>query len=268
MLDLLCSRENGERKKKSLKELKSEKGFEVGDEVVMYNSKLKRILGKRKLKRKWILIVKKVHHGGRLELENSDGDIFITNDNQVKLFHPTIPKEREFVIFAILRRHGREAYGLCAKVLGKDDGVCKKRNLLHNSKMHRVKKQKRKLSLIWGTLHMILTTIPFSSEPNEKLVEFAVGGICNACADPTNAAVIIQCDDIPLVIECVSSPIRNTVNYALGSLYYLCNATTEDEILKPEIVEVIERFATAGSVNTGFSNLAQAFLDRHVHKLT
>ncbi|KAL8456480.1 hypothetical protein ACS0TY_034626 [Phlomoides rotata] len=98
----------------------------------------------------------------------------------------------------------------------------------------------------------------FSSNPNEKLVEFVVGGICNACADPTNDAVIIQCDGIPLVIECVSSPVRNTVNYALGSLYYLCNATTEDEILKPEIVEAIERFSAAGSVNTGFSNLAQA----------
>ncbi|KAL8509881.1 hypothetical protein ACS0TY_016921 [Phlomoides rotata] len=106
------------------------------------------------------------------------------------------------------------------------------------------------------------------TEPNEKLVEFAVGGICNACADPTNADVIIQCDGIPLVIQCLSSPVRNTVNYALGSLYYLCNATTEDEILKLEIVEAIERFAAAGSVNTGFSNLAQAFLDKHVHKLT
>ncbi|KAL8476613.1 hypothetical protein ACS0TY_029057 [Phlomoides rotata] len=93
MMNLLCSKEDEERNKKSSKELKSEKGFEVGDEVVMYNSKLKRILGKRKLKRKWILIVKKVHHGGSLEVENSDGNIFITNDNQVKLFHPTIPKE-------------------------------------------------------------------------------------------------------------------------------------------------------------------------------
>ncbi|KAL8498438.1 hypothetical protein ACS0TY_021678 [Phlomoides rotata] len=34
------------------------------------------------------------------------------------------------------------------------------------------------------------------TEPNEKLVEFAVGGICNACANPTNAAVIIQCDGL------------------------------------------------------------------------
>ncbi|KAL8503378.1 hypothetical protein ACS0TY_022205 [Phlomoides rotata] len=124
------------------------------------------------------------------------------------------------------------------------------------------------------------------TEPNEKLVEFFVGRIwlvlCfsvfifslfsifvnTQCEDPTNVVVIIQCDGIPLVIEYVSSPVRNTVNYALGSLNYLCNATTEDDILKLEIVEAIERFAAAGSVNMGFSNLAQAFLDKHVHKLT
>ncbi|KAL8498437.1 hypothetical protein ACS0TY_021677 [Phlomoides rotata] len=95
------------------------------------------------------------------------------------------------------------------------------------------------------------------TEPNEKLVEFFVGRIW-----------LVLCDGIPLVIEYVSSPVRNTVNYALGSLNYLCNATTEDDILKLEIVEAIERFAAAGSVNMGFSNLAQAFLDKHVHKLT
>ncbi|PIN04869.1 putative ARM repeat protein [Handroanthus impetiginosus] len=102
------------------------------------------------------------------------------------------------------------------------------------------------------------------TEPNERLVEFAIGGICNACADPTNATVVIQCGGIPLVIKCLSSPVRNTVNYAIGSLYYLCNATTEDEILKPETVEAIKRFAAeAGSVN-----LAQAFLDKHVSNRT
>lgn len=105
------------------------------------------------------------------------------------------------------------------------------------------------------------------TEPNERLVEFAVGGICNACADPTNAAVVIQCGGIPLVIQCLSSPVKNTVNYAIGSLYYLCCETTEDDILKPEVVDAIKRFAAAGAVNVGFSNLAQAFLDRCVSKL-
>ncbi|KAJ8766778.1 hypothetical protein K2173_008332 [Erythroxylum novogranatense] len=100
------------------------------------------------------------------------------------------------------------------------------------------------------------------TEPNEKLVEFGVGGICNSCADPANAAVITQSGGIPLVIDCLSSPVRNTVNYAVGALYYLCNSSTKEEILKPEIVDAIERYAAAETVS--FSNLAKAFLDKHV----
>ncbi|KAI3849320.1 hypothetical protein MKW92_002906 [Papaver armeniacum] len=101
------------------------------------------------------------------------------------------------------------------------------------------------------------------TEPNEKLVEFGVGGICNASVDPANAALISQCDGIPLVVQCLSSPVRNTVNYALGALYYLCNPVNKEEILKPEVVEVIERYASAGAVSVSFSNLAKAFLEKH-----
>ncbi|KAL8511433.1 hypothetical protein ACS0TY_018007 [Phlomoides rotata] len=137
MMGLLCSREDEERKKKSSKELKSENGFEVGDEVVWHNSKLKEILGNMKLKKRGILIVKKVHHGGSLELKNSDGDLFITNGKKVKLFHPTVPKEvpnielkreRELVFLLILRRKMKEKHeeGVL-RMLGEDDGLCKKR---------------------------------------------------------------------------------------------------------------------------------------------
>ncbi|KAF5947443.1 hypothetical protein HYC85_013400 [Camellia sinensis] len=102
------------------------------------------------------------------------------------------------------------------------------------------------------------------TEPNEKLVEFGVGGICNSCVDPANAAIVTQCGGIPLIIQCLSSPVRNTVNYALGALYYLCNASNKEEILKPEVVDVMRRYAAAGAVSVSFSNLAQAFLDKHV----
>ncbi|KAI7986471.1 Armadillo repeat-containing protein 7 [Camellia lanceoleosa] len=53
-------------------------------------------------------------------------------------------------------------------------------------------------------------------EPNEKLVEFGVGGICNSCIDPANTAIVNQCGGIPLIIQCLSSPVRNTfdVKYA------------------------------------------------------
>ncbi|GMP70784.1 hypothetical protein CsSME_00029488 [Camellia sinensis var. sinensis] len=105
---------------------------------------------------------------------------------------------------------------------------------------------------------------PQLNEPNEKLVEFGVGGICNSCVDPANAAIVTQCGGIPLIIQCLSSPVRNTVNYALGALYYLCNASNKEEILKPEVVDVMRRYAAAGAVSVSFSNLAQAFLDKHV----
>ncbi|CAL5384323.1 unnamed protein product [Camellia sinensis] len=102
------------------------------------------------------------------------------------------------------------------------------------------------------------------TEPNEKLVEFGVAGICNSCVDPANTAIVSQCGGIPLIIQCLSSPVRNTVNYALGALYYLCNGSNKEEILKPEVVDVIRRYAAAGAVSVSFSNLAQAFLDKHV----
>lgn len=52
------------------------------------------------------------------------------------------------------------------------------------------------------------------------------------------------------------------VNYALGALYYLCNASNKEEIMKPEVVDVIKRYAVAES--TSFSNLAKAILDKHL----
>ncbi|XP_023732782.1 uncharacterized protein LOC111880583 [Lactuca sativa] len=102
------------------------------------------------------------------------------------------------------------------------------------------------------------------TESNEKLIEFGVGGICNSCVDPANAAVIIKCDGIPLLVQCLSSPVKNTVKYALGALYYLCNESTKEGILRPEVVDVIKRYAAADGVGVSFTNLAQAFLDKHV----
>uniref|UniRef100_A0A452YQA0 Armadillo repeat-containing domain-containing protein n=1 Tax=Aegilops tauschii subsp. strangulata TaxID=200361 RepID=A0A452YQA0_AEGTS len=84
-------------------------------------------------------------------------------------------------------------------------------------------------------------------------------------ADPANASVITQCGGIPLVVQCLSSPVKNTVNYALGALYYLCNPSTKNEILKPDVHRIIRDYSAAGAVNSSFSNLANAFLDKHVN---
>ncbi|VVB16726.1 unnamed protein product [Arabis nemorensis] len=116
-------------------------------------------------------------------------------------------------------------------------------------------------------LNVLELFIDCITEPNEKLVEFGIGGICNACAEPKNAATIVEADGIPLIIKCLSSPVRNTVNYALGALYYMCDynrATREGIVSRAEVVDLIKRYAAAESVSVSFSNLAKAFLDKHV----
>ncbi|XP_057724873.1 uncharacterized protein LOC130940670 isoform X4 [Arachis stenosperma] len=102
------------------------------------------------------------------------------------------------------------------------------------------------------------------TEPNEKLVEFGVGGSCNCCADQANVAIVSKFGGIPLIIQCLLSPVRNTVNYALGALYYVCNEFNKEEILKPKVVDTIKRYAATEKVSASFSNLAKAFLDKHL----
>ncbi|RLM58636.1 armadillo repeat-containing protein 7 [Panicum miliaceum] len=96
--------------------------------------------------------------------------------------------------------------------------------------------------------------------------------------DPANALVIVQCGGIPLVIyntyqqRCGALSISEAnkrrfcslgrVTYTLG--YHLCNPATKKEILKPDVVRIIREYAAAGAVNTSFSNMANAFLGKHV----
>ncbi|THG16183.1 hypothetical protein TEA_020620 [Camellia sinensis var. sinensis] len=49
-----------------------------------------------------------------------------------------------------------------------------------------------------------------------------------------------------------NAQVREQVNYALGALYYLCNGSNKEEILKPEVVDVIRRYAAAGAVSVSF----------------
>ncbi|GAB2235588.1 hypothetical protein Droror1_Dr00026017 [Drosera rotundifolia] len=86
-----------------------------------------------------------------------------------------------------------------------------------------------------------------------------------------NAGVIAQCGGVPLVVQCLSSPVRNTVNYALGALYYLLCCESEGKgagvgirevILKDGVVELIRKYANSGGeVCVSFGNLARAILD-------
>lgn len=70
-------------------------------------------------------------------------------------------------------------------------------------------------------------------EANPKLVEFAMGGLCNCCiglfcpriinccVDPRIAQIIEENDGLPLILGCLSSSHEETVLSAITTLYYL-----------------------------------------------
>ncbi|KAI8004212.1 Armadillo repeat-containing protein 7 [Camellia lanceoleosa] len=69
------------------------------------------------------------------------------------------------------------------------------------------------------------------TKPNEKLVEFGVGGIYNSCIDPANTAIVNQCGGIPLIIQCLSSPVRNTVKRQVCGFIMLDKVQTAEDAL-------------------------------------
>ncbi|KAK3612594.1 hypothetical protein CHS0354_042102 [Potamilus streckersoni] len=96
-------------------------------------------------------------------------------------------------------------------------------------------------------------------ETNEKIVEFAIGGICNACLDKQNKEYILKNDGVRLVTRCLSSLNEETVSSATTTLMYLMTPTSKQEIITLPIVECMIRFSQ--SKNKKLSNLAQVFLE-------
>ncbi|XP_021741088.1 armadillo repeat-containing protein 7-like isoform X1 [Chenopodium quinoa] len=105
-------------------------------------------------------------------------------------------------------------------------------------------------------LNVLELFIDCLTEPNERLIEFAVGGICNAVADPQNAQIVCDCGGVAALIDCLSSPVRNTVKYAIAGLYYLVDLVDLKE--KENVVDLISKYSQVD----GFANLAQALLDK------
>ncbi|KNA20784.1 hypothetical protein SOVF_049260 [Spinacia oleracea] len=111
-------------------------------------------------------------------------------------------------------------------------------------------------------LNVLELFIDCLTEPNERLIEFAAGGICNAVADPQNAKIVCDCGGVEALIGCLSSPVRNTVKYAIAGLYYLVESggseVRESLLGKEDVVELIKKFCEVD----GFGNLAKALLEK------
>ncbi|GJP35851.1 hypothetical protein CLOM_g20398 [Closterium sp. NIES-68] len=102
------------------------------------------------------------------------------------------------------------------------------------------------------------------TEENAKLIDFGMGGLCNAAADPVNAAGIATADNIPLIVDCLSSPVESTILSALACLYYICTPRTRSLILTPNLLESINCFAADSCPTPCLRNLALCFMRQHV----
>ncbi|XP_052796106.1 armadillo repeat-containing protein 7-like isoform X2 [Mya arenaria] len=98
-------------------------------------------------------------------------------------------------------------------------------------------------------------------EQDDQIVEFAVGGICNACNDLQNKRHISDNGGIKLVINCLSRPSEETVLSAITSLNYLVTPDSKADIVCLPVVECMLRLSKAK--NPRLKNLAAVFLQDH-----
>lgn len=97
------------------------------------------------------------------------------------------------------------------------------------------------------------------TEVDDKIVEYAIGGICNLCLDKTNKEYILQNEGIPGVVGCLSSSVEETVLSAITTLMFLVTPRSKEEIASVQIIDAMLRFSK--SSNPRLSNLAKVFLE-------
>ena len=123
-----------------------------------------------------------------------------------------------------------------------------------------------------------------AEEADEKMIEYAMGGICNCCLDPLNMQYLVENDGVELTVKCLSSSNEETVLSAITTLIYITTPQTKkgnslnipppppppQKKKKPNlpdlfpdttagnIVELMKKFAE--SSNKRLSNLANIFL--------
>eukprot|EP01027_Heterolobosea_sp_BB2_P015836 GEZU01022626.1.p1 GENE.GEZU01022626.1~~GEZU01022626.1.p1 ORF type:complete len:207 (+),score=52.61 GEZU01022626.1:255-875(+) len=108
-------------------------------------------------------------------------------------------------------------------------------------------------------LHVLDLFLDMLTEPSEKLVEFAIGGICNCCIDPQNRAIIVENEGLQTIIDtCLQHSNEEIVLSAITSLLYMLTPETQQAILTPVVVGCMRRYAS--SMKPRLRNLATVFL--------
>ncbi|KAL6432509.1 hypothetical protein ACFW04_006824 [Cataglyphis niger] len=97
------------------------------------------------------------------------------------------------------------------------------------------------------------------SENNQKLVCFAIGGICNLCLDAINKIYILRNRGVKLVSSLLSSQNEDIVLSAISTLMFLITSESRKEITSSEIIKRMLEFSC--DTNIRIKNLAIIFLN-------
>ncbi|CAH0722746.1 unnamed protein product, partial [Brenthis ino] len=108
-----------------------------------------------------------------------------------------------------------------------------------------------------GVLDIFIHTL--KNEKNEKLLHFAVSGICNLCIDPENVQYILNNEVIKIIATLLNSNHSDTVADIITIFFYLLNSNAKSSINSLDIIQYIETLQKSG--NKVISNLATILLD-------
>ncbi|CAG8439110.1 13288_t:CDS:10 [Acaulospora colombiana] len=67
------------------------------------------------------------------------------------------------------------------------------------------------------------------TEPDEKIKEFGLSGLCNLCLEKRNKEHIMNNDGVPLVIDCIFSEKEDIILSAITTLMFLISQNDDDE---------------------------------------
>ncbi|XP_071799305.1 armadillo repeat-containing protein 7-like [Asterias amurensis] len=96
------------------------------------------------------------------------------------------------------------------------------------------------------------------TEPDEKQVEFGLGGLCNVALERGIKDYIISSGGVKLIIDVLSRTEEEILVSAITTLMFLMTPQSKAEITAPSVVQCMQRFSQA--TNKRLSNLANVFL--------
>ena len=65
---------------------------------------------------------------------------------------------------------------------------------------------------------MVVLVDVIAEESDEKMIEFAIGGVCNCCLDKLNKELLLKNDGVELAVKCLSRSLHSLLVSILGLL--------------------------------------------------